>query len=47
MGPIRLRYEELLGDPAQVWDILHDGAERAQQIASETMRQVREVMGLR
>jgi len=47
MGPIRERYEALHERPEDVWAILDDGAARARAIARETMREVREVMGLR
>jgi tryptophanyl-tRNA synthetase len=47
MGPIRLRYEELRGDPEMVWSILKDGARRARAIATQTMDEVRAVLGLR
>ena len=47
MGPIRGRYEALHERPDDVWEILDDGAARARAIARETMREVREVMGLR
>ena len=47
MGPIRERYELLRAQPAQVWDVLRDGADRAREIAASTMVEVREKMGLR
>jgi tryptophanyl-tRNA synthetase len=47
MGPIRMRYEELRGDPEMVRDILREGARRAQAIAGETMGEVRVALGLR
>jgi len=46
MGPIRHRYEELRSTPTFVWDILHDGADRARAIASSVMSEVRTAMGL-
>jgi tryptophanyl-tRNA synthetase len=39
----RPRYEE---DPTLVKSIVADGCEKAQKLAEETMRDVREVMGL-
>lgn len=46
MSPIRERYRELHQRPAEVWDILRDGADRARAIAQETMAEVRDAMGL-
>jgi tryptophanyl-tRNA synthetase len=45
LAPIRQRALELQGAPGQVEDILADGAEGAQRLASETMREVRDRMG--
>jgi len=47
MGPIRDRYEGLRAEPERVRAILEDGAARARAIASETIAEVRRVMGLR
>jgi tryptophanyl-tRNA synthetase len=44
-APMRARAEELRAHPERVWQTLADGAERAQAVARETMRQVRERMG--
>jgi tryptophanyl-tRNA synthetase len=44
--PFRQRRLELAKDPGSVMDILHDGARRAKAIASQTMREVREAVGL-
>jgi tryptophanyl-tRNA synthetase len=46
LEPFRACRSELARDPQQVWDILHDGARRAGAIAEETMRGVREAVGL-
>jgi tryptophanyl-tRNA synthetase len=46
LTPIRTRAEELRANPKRVLDILDAGAERARGIASETMREVRDVMGM-
>jgi tryptophanyl-tRNA synthetase len=46
IGPIReraLQYEE---DPTLVRNIIQDGCEKASDLADETMRDVREAMGL-
>jgi tryptophanyl-tRNA synthetase len=44
--PMRARAQVYLDDPKQVRDIIDDGCTRARKLASETMRDVREVMGL-
>ncbi|MFN0315044.1 MAG: tryptophan--tRNA ligase [Burkholderiales bacterium] len=44
--PMRARAQVYLDDPKQVRDIIDDGCARARKLASETMRDVREVMGL-
>jgi tryptophanyl-tRNA synthetase len=46
LAPIRERAAELEGHPEQVREILAAGAARARRIAQETMREVRERMGL-
>jgi tryptophanyl-tRNA synthetase len=46
LAPFRQRRAELAKDPAGVLDVLHDGAGRAKAIASQTMREVREAIGL-
>jgi tryptophanyl-tRNA synthetase len=46
LTPIRRRSEALDAEPARVLDVLADGARTARGIAQETMREVREVMGL-
>ncbi len=45
--PIRERAQRFVDDPAMVRNIVADGCERARKLAEETMRDVREVMGLR
>jgi tryptophanyl-tRNA synthetase len=44
--PIRGRAAALRADPGQVSDALADGAERCRAIARETMREVKDAMGL-
>jgi tryptophanyl-tRNA synthetase len=44
--PFREKRSKLGEKPEQVWDILADGAERAKQIAEETMIEVRQAIGL-
>jgi tryptophanyl-tRNA synthetase len=46
LTPVRERYEELRGDESVLESILQGGAERAQAIASETLADVRERMGV-
>lgn len=46
-APARKRYEELQKNPEKVKKILENGAEKARVVASQTMREVREAIGLR
>jgi len=43
---MRERAQLYLDDPALVRNIIADGCEKARKLASETMRDVREAMGL-
>jgi tryptophanyl-tRNA synthetase len=45
-GPMRERAQRYLDDPTLVRNIVADGCEKARALAQETMREVREVMGL-
>ncbi|MBI4067049.1 hypothetical protein HY407_01595 [Candidatus Gottesmanbacteria bacterium] len=45
-APARSRYKELISNPEMVKKILKEGAEKARSVASETMMEVREVVGL-
>jgi tryptophanyl-tRNA synthetase len=45
--PMRERAAMYLEDPTLVRNIIADGCERARKLATETMREVREAMGLR
>ena len=45
--PIRERAQKFVDDPTLVRNIVADGCERARKLAEETMRDVREAMGLR
>jgi len=47
IDPIRERYRELIADPSRVEETLRRGADRCREIATTTMGEVREVMGLR
>ena len=46
LKPMRERAQRYVDDPTLVRSILADGCEKAQKLAEETMRDVREVMGL-
>jgi tryptophanyl-tRNA synthetase len=46
LAPVRERYAELRGDEDALEDALADGAEKARALASETLRDVRRVMGV-
>jgi len=46
LEPFRARRAEFAQKPEGVWEILRDGAERAQVIAKKTMVEVREAVGL-
>jgi len=46
LAPVRERYEQLRADETELERILEAGAEKARAIASDTMRDVREAMGV-
>jgi tryptophanyl-tRNA synthetase len=46
LKPIRERAEHYLQDPTLVRNIIADGVEKAQKLAQETLRDVRQAMGL-
>jgi tryptophanyl-tRNA synthetase len=46
LRPVRERYDELRPDEAGLQQTLAEGAERARALASETLRDVRQVMGV-
>jgi tryptophanyl-tRNA synthetase len=46
LAPIRERAEHYMRDPTLVRNIVAGGVEKAQQLAHETLREVRQVMGL-
>jgi len=46
LAPIRDRYQELQADPARLEEVLQAGAGQARSIASETLADVRERMGV-
>jgi len=45
-NPMRERAQQYLDDPTLVRNIIADGCEKARKLANDTMRDVREVMGL-
>jgi len=47
LGPMRARYEQLMGNPDEVEAILQRGAERARAIARPFLARLREAVGLR
>jgi tryptophanyl-tRNA synthetase len=46
LAPMRERARAYLDDPTLVKNIIADGCDRAKRLAAETMREVREAMGL-
>jgi tryptophanyl-tRNA synthetase len=46
LAPVRERYEELRGDESELDRILAEGADKARAIASDTLADVRDVMGV-
>ena len=44
--PMRERAQQYIDDPALVRNIIADGCEKARKLTSETMRDVREAMGI-
>jgi tryptophanyl-tRNA synthetase len=46
LAPMRERAQTYLDDPTLVKNILADGCDKARKLAGETMREVREAMGL-
>jgi tryptophanyl-tRNA synthetase len=46
LAPMRERARTYLDDPTLVKNIIADGCDRAKRLAAETMREVREAMGL-
>jgi tryptophanyl-tRNA synthetase len=46
LEPFRAKRAEIARNPKDVWDILHDGADRASVIAKGVMEEVREAIGL-
>ena len=46
LAPIRTRYDELMSDPGELSRVLQAGAERARDVAAETVAAVRAAIGL-
>jgi tryptophanyl-tRNA synthetase len=46
LAPFRQKRSEIDRNPDYVWDVLHDGANRARKIADQTMREVHQAIGL-
>ena len=46
LAPFRARRAELGSQPDYTWEVLYDGARRARIIAAETIRQVKDAVGL-
>jgi tryptophanyl-tRNA synthetase len=46
LAPVRERYLELRADESELEEILAAGAEKAREIAADTVRDVREAMGV-
>ena len=46
LSPMRERAQQYLEDPTLVKNVIADGCERAREMATETMREVRQAMGL-
>jgi tryptophanyl-tRNA synthetase len=46
LEPFRAKRAEIASKPEQVWDVLHDGARRARELAEATMKEVREAVQL-
>ena len=46
LAPFRQKRNELTQDPNLIWDVLADGQQRASAIAKDTIRQVKDAIGL-
>jgi tryptophanyl-tRNA synthetase len=47
IAPMRANYEQLMADPGRIEDILRAGAEKARQLATPLMQELRQAVGLR
>ena len=46
LAPFRSRRQEFAAEPQMVWDVLRDGQRRASEIARQTIREVKDAIGL-
>jgi tryptophanyl-tRNA synthetase len=46
LTPFRSRRQEFAAEPQMVWDVLNDGQKRASEIARQTIREVKDAIGL-
>lgn len=46
LEPFRSRRDAISKNPTDVWDVLHDGQKRAQTIASQTLAEAKDAVGL-
>ena len=46
LAPFRSRRQEFAAEPQMVWDVLSDGQRRASEIARQTIREVKDAIGL-
>ena len=47
IGPMRVKYEALMADPAKIEAILQEGARKARALANPFIAKIREAVGLR
>jgi tryptophanyl-tRNA synthetase len=45
-GPIRSRREEYAKDPDAIMEMLKEGSQKAQAVAAETLKEVKQAMGI-
>lgn len=46
LAPMQIKYEKLMAHPEKITEILESGAKHAQKIASQTMKEVKDAVGL-
>ena len=46
LSPIRARRAELLADPGYLWQVLERGNQRANEVANQTLSEVRQAMNM-
>lgn len=47
LGPIRKKYNELLANKAEIWEVLNNGSEQAREIAVRNLDEVCKIVGFR